>query len=217
MKDQPYSTLKEDKRRYEILLLHDQEGKRFSEIADIYHISSNRVHSLYYKIKYQQFHLYSDHIAAALGESAGMQIKKEVWDAYECYRDIIYVCTWLEKNYADILTAYRAGEPGLPAQVIRALPPLRTALRNKTVARVVALREEKHASYKAIAKELRMTPEKARYTYEVFYHEKALKILKGLEAKAKSETERREIRKRYLYQYRSAKKAYEALLQDHIL
>ncbi len=77
---------------------------------------------------------------------------------------------YLEKKYKDILTEYRDGEPGMPTQFVKSMPPFKPNLSKKTVARVVEIREVEKASFLAIAKELRMTQAKAKHTYEMFYH-----------------------------------------------
>ena len=40
LQDIPYSELKKNERAYRILLLRDQEGKSFAQIASEYHIST---------------------------------------------------------------------------------------------------------------------------------------------------------------------------------
>lgn len=215
MQDTPYSTLKENKRNYEIMLLRDREGKHFSEIAALYHISSQGARAVYRKIKLRQLRLYYGHIERVVGQQQKEAFRKELYAAQECYWDIEYLCAWLEKNYTDILADYRAGEPGLPEGFIKKLPSLRKAVRKKTIARIVAMREEEHASYKAIAKALKMTPAKAERTYDMFYHQKVLDILKVLaEERAQNTEEKNQLMNRYFNKYRSSKKCYEALIQD---
>ena len=123
-----------------------------------------------------------------------------------CYREWPYACAYLEKKYPKILAAYRDGEPGVPMRQIRDLPPYRSRLSGETIARVVALREEEKASYSAIARELRMTPEKAKHTYDWFYHRWALKLLAVLEENAGSHEEKAAVSNYYFTKFPSSKK-----------
>ncbi len=76
---------------------------------------------------------------------------------------------------------------------IRGLPPYKPKLSEETIARVVALRKEEKASYSAIAKTLRMTPEKAKRTYDWFYHKQVPGLIAALEEKAGSREEKEAI------------------------
>ena len=98
LKKIPYSTLKEDRRSFEIMTLRDQHGNTFADIAKDYGISSIRIRGLYNKIKKQQIHLYIIQVAAALGHKNTAFVKKEARTACECFQDNSYVCACLEKN-----------------------------------------------------------------------------------------------------------------------
>lgn len=76
MQDTPYSTLKENKRNYEIMLLRDREGKHFSEIAALYHISSQGARAVYRKIKLRQLRLYYGHIERVVGQQQKEAFRK---------------------------------------------------------------------------------------------------------------------------------------------
>lgn len=67
MKDIPYSILKQDERAYEIMLLRDQYGNTFTDIARECEISVARVVQIYNKIKIKQIRLYINHIAVVFG------------------------------------------------------------------------------------------------------------------------------------------------------
>lgn len=212
LKDIPYSLLNEDERAYEIMLLHDQHGNTFAEIAKEFEVSRERAKQIYNYLKVKQIRLYVNHIAAALGHENTSQVAEVYHNAYGCYQDLTYACAYLEKKYKDILIEYREGEPGMPPRFIKNMPPFRRKLSKETIARVVELREVEKASFITIAKELRMTRAKARHTYDMFYHEKVLALFHDLLEKAESREEKETIRNYFRGNY-SAKKRYEMLTQ----
>ena len=213
LKDIPYDVIKQDRRAYEIMLIRDQYGSSFAKIAKDFAISASRVIHLYYKVKLKQIHLYINHIAAVAEGEDFSQMKNLYHSAYECYQDWTYACAYLEKKYQDILTEYRNGEPGMPAQFIKNLPPYKSKLSKKTVDRVIELRDEKKASFAAIAKELRLTQAKARHIYGMFYHEKVLALINELQEKPENEEEKEAIWDYYFKICYSSKKRYDMLTQ----
>lgn len=213
MNDRPYSLLKQDANAYEILLLRDQQELPFSAIAKRFGLSISGARQRYYRLKDKQNALYIQHIAAALGCENISQIKESCWEAYIFYQSIPCVCAYLEKTYGDLLTAYRAGEPGMPERFIRKLPPFRKHLSEKTIARVAAMRDEEHASFAVIAKALHITPEKARYTYDQFYHRQVIMLLGALQETAATPQEKKAMQDWCFNAYKSSKKRYDALMQ----
>ena len=207
----PYSELNQDKRAYEIMLLRDQHGNTFTDIAKEFEISPQRVIQIYNKLKIKQIRLYINHIAAVLGYESTLQVKNVFDNAYECYQDRTYACAYLEKKYEDILIEYRDGETGMPTQFIRNMSPLKPKLSKKTVARVIELRDVEKASFVTIAKELRITQAKAKHTYEMFYHKQVLALIKALQEKAESKEEKENIWNYYFRRYHSSKKRYDML------
>lgn len=214
LKDIPYSTMKKDKRGYEILTLRDQYDNSFAAIAKEYGISTARVRQIYSRMKRKQIHLYIRHISIALGHETTQQVKKVFDTAYECYWGFSYACAYLEQKYKDILEEYRAGEPGMSEQFVKNLPPFRRTLRPQAVSRIVELREGEGATFLAIAKELRLTPEKAKHTYDWFYNRQVLAYVVALLKEAKSFEEKRAIWRRYFGGHPSAKKRYERMLDE---
>lgn len=59
MKDMPYSELNQDKRAYEIMLLRDQHGNTFTDIAKEFEISPQRVIQIYNKLKIKHKYVYT--------------------------------------------------------------------------------------------------------------------------------------------------------------
>ena len=207
LKDIPYSVLKKDRRAYEIMLLRDQYENTFTDIATEFELSVSRVTQLYYQLKIQQIRLYIHHISIALGYDSTAQIRKVYDEAEECYRDYSYACAYLEKKYQDILTEYRDGEPGMPAQFVKGMPPFKPKLSKKVIARVVEMREVEKASFITIGKELRLTPAKAKRTYEIYYHKQVLELVKALLDKVEGDKEKKAVWEYCFRGYRSAKNA----------
>lgn len=211
LKKIPYSTLKEDRRSFEIMTLRDQHGSTFADIAKDYGLSAMRIRDLYSKIKKQQIHLYIIQIAAALGHKNTALVRKEVHIAYECFQDRVYVCAYLEKTYSSILEAYRAGEAGMSKELIERLPPLRETFDEKTISRIVEMREIEKAPFIVIAQELEMTKEKAKKLYNSFYHQQVVAHINALREKTEDLDEKEAIWRRYFDTHLSPKKLYEMI------
>lgn len=213
MEDFPYGILKQDELAYEIMLLRDQYNNTFTDIAKECNVSVRRIKQIYNKTKIKQTRLYIQHISVALGHENTLQIRKVYNDALECYQERTYACAYLEKKYKSILDEYRDGEPGMPTQFIKNMPPFKPKPGKKTVARVIEMREVEKASYIAIGKELHMTQAKAKHTYEWFYHKQVLELIKALQEKTESYKEKDAIWDYYFRGYKTCKKRYDALME----
>ena len=213
LKDIAYDELKKNPQAYEIMLLRDQKGKTFTAIASAFQISSSRASQIYNQLKVKQIRLYINHISVVLGYENTAKIRKVFHKAASCYQSYAYACAYLEKRYKEILDAYRGNEPAMPAHLIKSLPPLKSELDEKTVERVVEMRESENASFVKIAKELRITCEKARHTYEWYYHKKVLALIEELKQEGASPAHIEKIEKFILYNRLSAKKRYELLIK----
>lgn len=218
IRDIPYYRLKFDyERAYGFMLLREQHGFTFSYIARDYDISSERVMQMYHRVKNKQIQLYINRIAFVLGHNDKSQIQKEFDEAYKCYRSRAYACAYLEREYSDILTEYRQGEPGMPELFIKSIPPFRPKLSKKTFERIIEMKDKENASFSEIAKELNISPKKAKCTYESYYHRKTLELLKSLDATTKSEKEKKDIWEYCFNNNYSAKKRYDRLLKIAVL
>lgn len=195
------------------MMLRDQYDNTFTDIAKEYEISVGTVKEIYNKIKIKQTRMYITYISIVLGYENTLQIEKVYNDAYECYQDRVYACGYLEKKYKDILDEYRAGEPGMPIQFIKSMPPFKPKLSKKTVARVIEMHEAEKASFKAIGKELKMTQAKARYTYDWFYHEQVLELVRALQEKTESTKQKNDIWQYCFRGNKTPKKRYDELMK----
>ena len=197
MNDIPYSTLQEDKTGYQILLLREQQNQSFTAIASQLGVSPARVRQQYTKMKVRQVRLYLRHIAIALGHDNTAQVRKEFSAAMDCYQNYPYACGHLDKSYGEILEACRAGEPGTPQEILEGLPPCPVKLGEEEISRIVTMREEENASFRAIGREFCITTEKAQHTYEMVYHRKVLEYVERLQQQVRTWEERRELWRRY--------------------
>lgn len=191
LQDIPYSELKRNRRRYEIMLLFDSGQCTPDAAAKKYRLSLSGVNRAYFLIRRKLMRLYVNHIAVVSGEddtSNIMEIYDKVW---WCYQDLNYVRAYFEKRYSDILTAYREGEPGVPAEYLKNLPPLRKDLSGQMIADLIEMREVRHMTYINIAKKLRLTPQRAKLEYHVFYVRKREEYLDILMDGVKNAGERR--------------------------
>lgn len=141
LKDTPYDVLKQDERAYEIMLLRDQYGNTFTDIATEFRISVTRVSQIYKTLKIKQIRLYINHVSVTLGYESISQVRKVYEEARECYQEHSFACAYLEKKYNDILTPYRDGEPGMPIHFIKSMPPFKPKLSKKAINRIVEMRE----------------------------------------------------------------------------
>ena len=214
VKDIPYSELQKEGKNYEIMLLRDQYDNTYLDIATEMGMSRERVMQIYSRIKIKQVRLYINHISVVLGHQNISQIAQIFDEAYDCYQDLAYATAYLEKNYEDILTEYRNGEPGTPKEFIQNMPPFRREVSKETIARVVEMREERRASFITIAKELHMTRQKAKKIYDLFYHDKNMKICENLAEKIESDKDKNAFMLYYIAQKRSPKKTYDMLMKD---
>ncbi len=214
LQDIPYSKLQKNERSYKMMLLRDQHRATFAQIAEKYGVSLVRAQQIYRQTKIMQIHLYLNHLAVTLKQSDCLQMQKVYDKAYKSYQDWGCVCAYLEKRYRRILESYRAGEPGMPAAFLKALPPLRPHLTAKEVTHIVKLREEEKMSYRAIGEELRITPAKAKYTYDWFYHQLVLALLRERQKDAPDKQEERALWNHYFSSYKTPKQRYDALVND---
>ena len=213
MKAIAYNTIKENARAYEILQLRDQHDNKFTDIAKEYLISVSRAVEIYNRIKLKQIKIYINHIAITFGHENDSQIREVYKAAYECYQSRSFACAYMEKKYKEILTEYRGGEPGMPAEFIRNFPPFKAKLNKKEISRIIEMRDDEKLSFITIGKELKITQEKAKHAYNVFYHEKVLNLIEKLQRKEKSEKEKRDIGMYYFREFNTPKKRYDALMK----
>lgn len=206
-----YKCLKENERAYEILLLRDLHDNTFTALAEEYGVCVATVMSTYYQIKIRQIRLYINHLAIVHGHETTTSFMELFHKANDCYRDYKYVTGYFEKEYPDILTEYRAGEPGLPKPFLASMPPYREAWSKYTIRRVVKLREDEKLTYIEIGRKLKMTASSTEHIYQHYYHKKFL----DLSNKIIAATGKTNLRRDYYRITRNSKKRLKLLLADY--
>ena len=213
LKDVSYSVLKEDERAYKIMLLKDQDGYNFSDIAKEFDLSLARVTQIYRRLKIRQIRLYINHTSVALGYDSVSRVEKIYNDAADFYRDYSYECAYLENEYKEILAEYRAGEPGMPEQFVKSMPPFKRELGEKAISRIIEMREKENETFDDIAKKMHITRTKAKYTYDSYYHARVLCLARQLADKTDDSKKKAAIFDYCFKNNFSPKKRYEMLIK----
>ena len=208
MIDIPYSELTKDDIAYEVMLLRDLYDNTYSDIAKEHGVSNTAVVNVYSRIKIKQLRLYARHLAIVHGHENTDAFSINA--VYDCYWDFRYVAAYFEKEYGDILTEYRAGEPGMPEQFIATLPPLINELSAEDIDRLIRLREDDKKTFPAIGKELLLSEARAKREYELFYHRKVLTAIDEIKEKTGDD-----VSGHYLELRCGSKKQFEMIRRDY--
>ena len=214
LRDIPYRVLKQNSRAYSIMLLRDQKALTFSDIAKQCGVTASTASQLYRTIKKKQIDMYANHIAIVKGHGNNSEIRKVVYRAVACYRDMACVSAYLEKKYRSVLAAYRGGEPGMPRKFIKNLPPFRPELTDDEIKSLLHMREEEKLTFKEIGRRLDITQKSARNTYENYYYQKSMELIQILLERNNFGPESIKIMEHYLLGYKKVKERYEALVRD---
>lgn len=213
LNDIPYKNIINNGRKYNVWVLRDVYDNTFSDIAKKYGVSVGTIVDNYNKILWLKVKYYVNHLSIVHGYENTAHFSKIWRSAYECYASAKYVVAYFEKEYADILSEYRNGEPGMPERILRNLPPFRNEFSKHTISSVIRLRETNGMTYAAIGKRLRMTKEKAGdlyiHYYHVLYYELSNKIMEI--------TGDKNLRDKYdeAFHIGYAKKKYDCLVKDY--
>lgn len=207
-----YKNIVDSGRKYDVWVLRDVYENTFADIAREYGLSVATAVSDYNKIMSLKIKYYVNHLSIVHGYENTVHFRKMWHTAYDCYRGLKYVVAYFEKEYADILSEYRSGEPGMPELLLRDLPPLRNEFSKRTISSIIRLRETDGMTYAAIGKRLRMTKETAEDLYNHHYHvlyiqlsEKLMEITGDIDLRQKY---------RDTFQIGSGKKKYDCLIND---
>ena len=204
----PYNKLKENAQNYAVMLSRDVHENTFAAIAREFTLPRAKARQTYSKMKLKQLRLYAWHLAIVHGhENTNAFLINAI---YACYWDFGYTAAYFEKEYADILTEYRSGEPGMPARFIAALPPLITTVPAQTLERLIQMREVEKKPYPAMGRELLLSGTRTKREYEIYYHKKTMTLLHLIEEKT-GET----VGGDYLKLRCGTKKQYEMLCHDY--
>lgn len=213
LNDIPYKNIIDSGRKYDVWVLRDVYDNTFADIAREYGVSAATIISNYEKILFLKIKYYVNHLSIVYGYEDTEHFT-EIWrNALDCYCGRKYVVAYFEKEYADILSEYRNGEPGMPERILHALPPLRNKFSTRTISSIIRLRETEGLTYAAIGKRLRLTKEKAEdlynYHYHVLYYQLSEKIMEI--------TGDKDLRDKYRKAFRvgNGKRKYDCLVKDY--
>lgn len=208
----PYSTIKETGRKYEIYTLV-VGGYSFREVAQQYGVSSSTIIHHYGTVLLDIMRCYINHLSIVHGYNTSSYFSNLWSDVEQCYCGRQYAIIYFEREYSAILDEYRAGEPGMPATLLKTLPPYRKKFSAQTTSSVVRLRDTNGMTFSAIGKRLRMTCEKAYFLYSHYYHLK----FKSLVQKIIDITGEKDVEIPYYKRYRTGcgKSIYNALVKDY--
>lgn len=213
LSDIPYKNIMDNGRKYNVWVLRDVYDNTFADIARKYGVSVGTIISNYQKMLSLKLKYYVNHLSIVYGYENTVYFR-EIWkNAFDCYCGRNYVVAYFEKAYADILSEYRNGEPGMPERILRTLPPLRNRFSPQTISNVLRLRETSGLTYAAIGKRLHMTKEKAEDLYNYHYHilyyqlsEKIMEITGDMNLRDKYQS---------AFHVGSGKKKYDCLVKDY--
>ncbi len=211
--DIPYKEIMDNGRKYDVWLLRDIYENTFTDIAKEYSVTVSCIIGDYKKLLLLKLQYYVNHLSIVHGYGDTKYFETIWHDALECYLDRKCVVAYFEKEYSDILTEYRNGEPGMPEQFLQALPPLRTEFSKRTVSSIVRLRDINEMSFAAIGKRLRMTKQQAERLYDCHYSILCSRML-GEIVKITGDSG---ICGRYLWVYniKKGKKGYDCLVNEY--
>ena len=212
LSDIPYKDIMNNGRKYDVWVLRDVYGNTFVDIARDYDVSVSTIVNNYEKLLSLKLQYYVNHLSIVHGYEDKKHFRKICISAFECYCERKYIVAYFEKEYADILREYRDGEPGMPEQFLRDLPPLRYEFSKRTISSVIRLRETNGMTFIAIGKRLRMTKEKAEDLYNHYYHT----LYYELSEKIMEITGDKDLRERYWKKFHVgySKQKYDCLLND---
>ena len=213
LNDIPYKNLMDKGRKYDVWVLRDVYNNTFVDIAKEYGVSTATIVSDYNKLLGWKLRYYVNHLSIVYGYKDTVHFRKIWKDTLDCYCGIKYMVAYFEKEYADILKEYRNGEPGMPEQLLRDLPPLRNKFSKQTISSIIRLRETNGMTYAAIGKRLRITKEKTQDLYNHYYHD----LFYQLSEKLIKITGDKDLRCKYhdAFQIGNGKKKYDCLLSDY--
>lgn len=109
--DIPYKNIVDNGRKYDVWVLRDVYDYSFADIAREYGVSVSTIICNYEKILFLKMKYYVNHLSIVYGYENTVHFTGIWRSALDCYFGRNYVVAYFEKEYADILSEYRNGEP----------------------------------------------------------------------------------------------------------
>lgn len=150
-----------------------KQGKSYKEIASCLGRRVSLVRAKHKTFSYEMYQCYLKYLI-----SIGIQIE----DIYDFYRNADYANAYLEKSYSQELNMFRDNNPPLFLEPTNDLPYRNLSKEQEKVIQIIIVeaRNQQKKTYYNIAKELKLTTEKTKWMYEIYYHQKIMKALKRL-------------------------------------
>lgn len=152
-----------------------KQGKSYNEIASCLGRKVSLVREKYKTFSYEMYQCYLKYLL-----SIGISIKdKEIFDFY---RSTDYFNAYLEKSYSKELNIFRDGNSPLFLDPTNYLPYRNLSKEQEKVIqkKILEARNQQKKTYYTIAKELKLTTEKTRWMYDIYYHRKIMTALTRL-------------------------------------
>lgn len=155
---------------YEISLLRNKERKTYKEISTQLKIGVERVRQRNNKFLHDLCHLYVKYLNSK-------QIEIDYWEIYDFYQTLQYSVAYLEKEYKEYLDSFRHGKPPMIFQSHMDIPPFRELTDKKILElekSILEAREQQKRTFYDIGKECKLSKEKVRRIYDLYYHKKVI-------------------------------------------
>ena len=150
-------------------------GKSYKEIASCLGQRVSLVRQRNKAFSYEMYQCYLKYLI-----SIGITINdKEILDFY---RNTDYVNAYLEKSFSQELNIFRDGNPPLFLLPVNDLPYRKLSKEQEEVIQkeIVKVRNQQKKTYYNIAKEMKLTTEKTRWMYDIYYHKKIMAALRRI-------------------------------------
>lgn len=158
---------------YEILYLKHNQGKTYQEIANDLNRSKEQIGRKYRLFLFRLYKCYYLHL-----KSIGIVL--DASDILGFYENTAYAAAYLEKTYNEPLNFFRHGKPPVLLGYVKNFPPYRELTNQKILnleKKVLEAWERQNKTFADIGRDLKITSEKARSTYENHYFKKVRKAI----------------------------------------
>lgn len=163
---------------YKILEMKFKQGKSYREIATILNTSTGTIGQRYRMFSWSLYRCYFQYL-----KSIGLKV--DATDIKNFYESSSHAIAYLEKTYNEELNIFRGGKPPVFLKIIKSLPPYRKLTDRQLLnleKKIVKARESQTKTFVDIGKELKITPQKARWIYNHYYHKKVIAALDKIKA-----------------------------------
>lgn len=162
---------------YQILEMKLNQGKSYREIANSLNRSIATIGQRYRIFSWNLYTCYFRYL-----NSIGISV--DASDIIDFYSATSKAIAYLEKTYSEPLNTFRGDKPPVFLENVKDLIPYRKLTEKQLLnleKKVVVAREVQRRTFIDIGKELKITGEKARRIYDLYYHKKVLEAIGRIE------------------------------------